>query len=67
VPQANQWDDHEVLNNWYPGEILTDARGMLGAEQREWLINGLRRSRATWKGVAQGASRWSTTLAAPRR
>ncbi|HEX8347035.1 MAG TPA: alkaline phosphatase D family protein [Actinoplanes sp.] len=26
VPQVNQWDDHEVTNNWYPGEILTDAR-----------------------------------------
>jgi hypothetical protein len=26
VPQLNQWDDHEVLNNWYPGEILDDAR-----------------------------------------
>jgi alkaline phosphatase D len=26
VPQINQWDDHEVLNNWYPGEILDDAR-----------------------------------------
>ncbi|MGK5742313.1 alkaline phosphatase D family protein [Micromonospora sp. URMC 103] len=26
VPQVNQWDDHEVLNNWYPGEILTDER-----------------------------------------
>ena len=24
--QVNQWDDHEVLNNWYPGEILDDAR-----------------------------------------
>jgi alkaline phosphatase D len=23
VAQINQWDDHEVLNNWYPGEILT--------------------------------------------
>lgn len=22
VPQINQWDDHEVLNNWYPGEVL---------------------------------------------
>ena len=21
-----QWDDHEVVNNWYPGEILTDPR-----------------------------------------
>jgi alkaline phosphatase D len=22
VPMVNQWDDHEVVNNWYPGEIL---------------------------------------------
>ncbi|MDU0479296.1 alkaline phosphatase D family protein [Staphylococcus chromogenes] len=22
VPQLIQWDDHEVTNNWYPGEIL---------------------------------------------
>ncbi|MHC0428968.1 alkaline phosphatase D family protein [Streptomyces sp. O3] len=26
VPVVVQWDDHEVLNNWYPGEILDDAR-----------------------------------------
>jgi alkaline phosphatase D len=116
VAQVNQWDDHEVLNNWYPGEILDDARytekrvdvlagrahqayhewvptpgrigpvyrrlsygplleifildmrtfkdvndgntyadperGMLGAEQRAWLIRGLRESRATWKIIA---------------
>ena len=26
VAQVNQWDDHEVLNNWYPGEILDDPR-----------------------------------------
>ncbi len=24
--QVGQWDDHEVTNNWYPGEILDDAR-----------------------------------------
>jgi alkaline phosphatase D len=24
VPQIVQWDDHETLNNWYPGELLTD-------------------------------------------
>ena len=22
VPVFSQWDDHEVLNNWYPGEML---------------------------------------------
>ncbi len=26
VPFFAQWDDHEVVNNWYPGEILDDAR-----------------------------------------
>jgi alkaline phosphatase D len=26
VPWIMQWDDHEVLNNWYPGEIHDDAR-----------------------------------------
>lgn len=26
VAQVNQWDDHEVINNWYPGEIIDDDR-----------------------------------------
>ncbi|NLU69877.1 alkaline phosphatase D family protein [Streptomyces sp. HNM0574] len=26
VPSVVQWDDHEVLNNWYPGEIHDDER-----------------------------------------
>lgn len=26
VPMVSQWDDHEVHNNWYPGQLLTDAR-----------------------------------------
>jgi alkaline phosphatase D len=26
VPLLAQWDDHEVVNNWYPGEILDDTR-----------------------------------------
>ena len=35
------------------GNVYADpARGMLGAEQREWLIRGLRESRATWKVIA---------------
>jgi alkaline phosphatase D len=116
VPQINQWDDHEVRNNWFPGQIIDDARyteksvdvlarraqqayhewipvpgssgpiyrklsygplldvfildmrtvkdpndgntyadptrGLLGTAQREWLIGGLRESRATWKIIA---------------
>ncbi len=26
VPMMAQWDDHEVVNNWWPGQILTDRR-----------------------------------------
>jgi alkaline phosphatase D len=26
VPVVAQWDDHETHNNWYPGQILDDAR-----------------------------------------
>ncbi|MFE7428817.1 MULTISPECIES: alkaline phosphatase D family protein [unclassified Streptomyces] len=26
VPSIVQWDDHEVRNNWYPGQILDDSR-----------------------------------------
>ncbi|MFJ1747151.1 alkaline phosphatase D family protein [Streptomyces sp. NPDC088116] len=26
VPSITQWDDHEVRNNWYPGQILDDER-----------------------------------------
>ncbi|GAA1833625.1 alkaline phosphatase D family protein [Luedemannella flava] len=114
VAQINQWDDHEVRNNWYPGQVFDDprytgrnadvlaararqafgewvpsrsreifrklsfgplldlfvldmrtfkdpnddnryadpTRGLLGARQRAWLIDGLRASRATWKVIA---------------
>ncbi|MEV6167403.1 alkaline phosphatase D family protein [Streptomyces sp. NPDC051954] len=26
VPSIIQWDDHEVSNNWFPGEIFADTR-----------------------------------------
>jgi alkaline phosphatase D len=26
IPMFAQWDDHETTNNWYPNEILEDAR-----------------------------------------
>jgi len=25
VPQMPLWDDHEVRNNWYPGEVIADS------------------------------------------
>lgn len=26
VPTISQWDDHETMNNWYPGEMVDDDR-----------------------------------------
>jgi alkaline phosphatase D len=26
VPMIAQWDDHEVRNNWYPGQMLDDSK-----------------------------------------
>ena len=26
VPMLVQWDDHEVRNNWYPGQVMDDER-----------------------------------------
>jgi alkaline phosphatase D len=114
VPMIYQWDDHEVRNNWFPGQILDDVRyteknidvlaararqaaheytpieprgtmyrkishgplldvfvldmrtyknpnttdleptgpGLLGPEQTRWLKRELRRSKATWKIIA---------------
>ena len=37
VPLIAQWDDHETLNNWYPGEILTDDRYV---ERRVVVVRG---------------------------
>ncbi|MCM2577376.1 alkaline phosphatase D family protein [Streptomyces meridianus] len=40
VPSVVQWDDHEVHNNWYPGETLADDRytvkdtGLLAARSK---------------------------------
>jgi alkaline phosphatase D len=25
VAQVNQWDDHEVRNNWFPGQVIPDS------------------------------------------
>lgn len=32
VPVFPQWDDHEVVNNWYPGETLAVASGYRARE-----------------------------------
>lgn len=53
VPVYVQWDDHEVVNNWYPGQQLNDddryqvkSASLLAARSRQALFdcNPLRRS-----------------------
>ena len=52
VPQVVQWDDHEMLNNWYPGEMLDDPRyavksvDLLARRARQALASSTSRSRA---------------------
>ncbi len=34
VPTVAMWDDHETLNNWYPGEVITDRLDEYTIERR---------------------------------
>ncbi|WP_345265230.1 alkaline phosphatase D family protein [Nocardioides nanhaiensis] len=44
VPTIAQWDDHETVNNWYPGELHDDER------YRERRVDVLaRRARRAWQ------------------
>ncbi|MDR6639868.1 alkaline phosphatase D family protein [Paenarthrobacter nitroguajacolicus] len=56
VPVIAQWDDHETHNNWYPGQILDDAR------YTERNVNTLAaRGRQAWQEnmpIADAAALW---------
>ena len=52
VPQINQWDDHEVVNNRYPGEILTDER--YGEKRVDVLAARARQAFHEWLPVPAG-------------
>ncbi len=65
VPVIAQWDDHETHNNWYPGQIIDDARyternvNVLAARGRQaWQENmPIADSNALWRhGTFDGAS-----------
>jgi hypothetical protein len=45
VPTVSQWDDHEVLNNWWPGERLT--RGEHHLQPRPLALPGLALAKGT--------------------
>ena len=66
VPVIAQWDDHETTNNWYPGEVLTDARY---TERRVDVLAA--RARQAWQeyqpiSTAAVKSRGGTGFAAAR-
>ena len=48
VPVFTQWDDHEVFNNWWPGEPMTRARTVIAKKyvEKNDLIIAARASRA---------------------
>lgn len=46
TPMIGLWDDHEVVNNWYPGEILDDDRYQV--KSVDVLASRARRALAEW-------------------
>lgn len=56
VPVIAQWDDHETHNNWYPGQILDDARY---TERNVDVLAG--RARQAWQEnmpISEAATLW---------
>lgn len=59
VPVLAQWDDHETVNNWYPGEILDDPRY---TEKRvDVLAARARQAWREWQPISDGAARGRRT------
>ncbi|KQT94116.1 alkaline phosphatase [Marmoricola sp. Leaf446] len=55
TPVVAQWDDHETVNNWWPGEVLDDARY---TERRvDVLAARARRAWQEYQPIATGAAR----------
>jgi alkaline phosphatase D len=42
VPIYVQWDDHEVTNNWYPGEVLGEPKYPNGTLADDLAVNSLK-------------------------
>jgi alkaline phosphatase D len=56
VPSFVQWDDHEVLNNWYPTERLDTAAGPYRVESVALLAARARRAFLEWTPMHAPAS-----------
>lgn len=57
VPQIIQWDDHEVVNNWYPGESLVGQQRKGYTETSvDVLTHRARRAWSEWQPVALAPS-----------
>ncbi|MFW0783541.1 alkaline phosphatase D family protein [Gordonia sp. CPCC 206044] len=57
VPQLVQWDDHEVINNWFPGEDLTgQKRDGYTQMHVDTLAASARQAWSEWQPVQLGPS-----------
>ncbi|CAL9362788.1 Alkaline phosphatase D [Streptomyces sp. enrichment culture] len=48
VPSIIQWDDHEVRNNWYPGQVVADTDGRYTEKSVDVLAARARRAFAEY-------------------
>jgi alkaline phosphatase D len=44
VPTVVQWDDHEVRNNWYPGQVIADTDARYTEKRVDVLVERARRA-----------------------
>ena len=51
VPQLVQWDDHETVNNWYPGEILPASDRRYRVREVDVLAQRARQAFGEWTPV----------------
>lgn len=52
VPSVVQWDDHEVRNNWYPGQVIADTDSRYTEKSVDALAARARRAFAEYSPIS---------------
>lgn len=52
VAQVNQWDDHEVRNNWFPGQLIPASDGRYTERRIDVLAARARQAMLEWLPIA---------------
>ncbi|MBC7372795.1 MAG: alkaline phosphatase D family protein [Frankiales bacterium] len=63
IPQLVQWDDHEVTNNWYPGEVLDSTGGDARYSEKRVDVLAARSRRAFFEYLPIGGTTIDRTVA----